>query len=158
MRKKIKNSVFSLVFIVLIASSCSRGSEIQGYMFRPDDVASLTIGKTTKEEVMRKFGSPSSKSDFGVETWFYVSKKTKSVAFFEPKTLEQDVLALEFNGETLSNIKKLGLNEARNIAFSKDFTPTEGNTIGFFEQILGNVGKFNKSESARTPSANLPGR
>ena len=148
--------ILSLVFISL-ASACSRNPEIQGYMFRPEDLAALTPGQTTKEEVQRKLGSPSSKSDFGPETWFYISRKTESMAFFEPKTTDQQVMALEFNGEVLANIKKLGLQDAKKVAFAKDTTPTEGHSIGLMEQLLGNVGKFNRAESARTPGAKLPG-
>jgi hypothetical protein len=51
------------------------------------------------------------------------------------------------------------LKDSTPVMVAKEVTPTEGQQLGFFEQMLGNVGRFNAAEGAgRTRSAiNSPG-
>ncbi|MEM7595737.1 MAG: hypothetical protein AAF383_30265, partial [Cyanobacteria bacterium P01_A01_bin.83] len=62
----------------------------------------------------------------------------------------QRVLAIEFNKNTgvIENIQEYDQNNINEIAFYNDRTVTRGHTIGVFEQLIGNLGKFNSSSTA----------
>ncbi len=109
----------------------------------PDLVAQLKEGDITREEVMEFLGSPSSKTPFGEEVWFYISEQTETLAWFEPEIKQRQVLALHFNNDgTLTKIEKAGLDEAQKIAPVERTTPTHGNELTVIEQMVGNFRRF----------------
>ena len=66
------------------------------------------------------------------------------MAFFQEKLLEHHVIAIEFDqNNKVKNVKKYGIEDVQNIAFTQEHTPTYGHDINIVEQLLGNVGKFN---------------
>jgi hypothetical protein len=44
-------------------------------------------------------------------------------------------------------VKKLGLEDAQQVALNSNETPTAGKELGFFEQLFGNVGRFNGKQA-----------
>ena len=104
-----------------------------------------------------KLGSPSSVSSFGDEAWYYITARKETVAFFKPKVVQEDVVRISFNaGGVVSNIQTYDKSNGEDITLVKRETPTEGHTMGFFEQILGNLGRFNKPASGPGTSSPYP--
>lgn len=132
--------------ILLVAASCSPIVEARGHVGIEDMIAEIKPQQTTREEVLQKLGSPTSTSDFGTQTWYYIYAKREVRAFLKPEVVEQKVVSIEFDaGETVSKIDTYGLEDTKKIDSVKRVTPTEGHSLGFVEQILGNIGRFNKS-------------
>ncbi len=130
--------------LILGANACSR-IDSRGNLADPDLLAGIKAGQHTREEVAEILGSPSSISIFDKERWYYISKLTETTAFFEPEVLERKVVVLSFDEKgVLREIKTLGLEESRQIETVERETPTSGNTVGFFDQLFGNIGRFNK--------------
>ena len=101
-----------------------------------------------KSEVEEILGSPSSKSIFDGETWFYVSKRTNTLAFFEPKVSERKVLVLKFDKKgVVKKVENLSLADGRNVNLVDRETPSAGNEIGFIEQMFLNLGRFRKKNN-----------
>ncbi len=96
-------------------------------------------------QVAEILGSPSNISTFDLETWYYVSQRTETTAFFEPDVMTRQVVILRFDkGGTLADVRTIGLEEGHNVLPVERETPTSGNEMTFIEQIIGNLGKFNK--------------
>ncbi|MEE8392922.1 MAG: outer membrane protein assembly factor BamE [Rhodospirillales bacterium] len=130
--------------VILGTASCSR-IDSRGNLADPDLLAGIKAGQHTRKEVAEILGSPSSISIFDKERWYYISKLTETTAFFEPEVLERKVVVLSFDEKgVLREIKTLGLEESRQIETVERETPTSGNTVGFFDQLFGNIGRFNK--------------
>lgn len=145
----------------LVLTSCIKAVESRGYTFEDVNISKLQTGKSTKAEVLQVLGSPSSQSSFGKETWFYVSSKADKVAFLTPKTIEQEVIAIEFNsGGYIDALNKYTLADAKLVQYAKETTPTEGSDTSAVGQILGNVGRFNPAGGGigRTTPHNVPGQ
>jgi outer membrane protein assembly factor BamE (lipoprotein component of BamABCDE complex) len=140
------NKVQLLIAICLLAlSACSPKVDARGYVTTGDLKDKLVVGQTTKEEVMSKLGSPSSQSSFGEESWYYITDRKETTAFFKPKVVEQQVIRISFNASgVVSKVEGFDMDDSKKVAFAKRTTPTEGHTLGFVEQILGNIGRFNK--------------
>ncbi len=126
--------------VVLVA--CSPKSAVRGNLPRPHQMEQIEVGKVNKSQVAQILGTPSVLGTFDANTWYYMSRRTEQWAFFEPDVVEQRILALYFDeGGTLEYFAEYTGDDAREIAFNNDVTPTAGRKLGFFEQIFGNFGR-----------------
>lgn len=144
-------SIFLLCLCACAPTTHQRGSIQQETTWQ-----SLKAG-VSRDQLLREFGSPSSRSAFGEETWYYVQAYKESQAFLKPKITDQKVLAVTFDGDGyVKEVTKYGLDDRENVAMVEDKTLTEGHSIGFLEQALGNLGRFNAPKREINPTG--PGR
>ncbi len=156
--RKIAVILASILFIGTIGiTGCVKNKQSTGYTFDDSELKKLAVGQTNKEQVIQYLGSPSTKSFFGNEIWYYVNRNYESRAFFDPKLVSQKIVAVSFNKEGLvSSIKNYDKNDSVNLSLNHEVTPTEGHDVGVLGQVLGNIGKFN---SSRTPHpTGVPGQ
>lgn len=137
---------FALIclFFALLSSACVKNEYPSGYSFEETELQKLVAEQSSKPRVKRLLGSPSATSDFGQETWYYIHSEYENVAFFPKKLKSQDVIAIRFDeiGRVIS-IKQYNEQNARDIAYADEITPTEGHDLSITEQLLGNLGRFN---------------
>lgn len=130
---------------LLALSSCSPKVDNGGYVHEAPIKTLVTVGKSTREDVRTQLGSPSAQSSFGEETWYYITDRKEAVAFFKPEIVEQNVTSITYDtAGIVSKVDDYTLNNSQDVNIVKRTTPTEGHTLGFFEQILGNIGRFNR--------------
>lgn len=154
-----KNNLRELSIIagLIIISACSPKVENRGYVKNADWKDAVIVGKSSKQDVLEKIGSPSAKSSFGEETWYYISGRKEAVAFLKPSLVEQEVVDIKFDEKDMViAINIHSKDDAKDIALIKRTTPTEGHSLSFIDQTLGNLGRFNKPSSGGDSS--LPGR
>ena len=141
-----RRSVPFLVAAVALAAAngCSSTVDTHGAVLRESVVAQLRPGVHTQDDVVQLLGSPSSKAPFDPGTWYYIGEKSEYIAFFDPKVTERKVLVLRFD-ETgrLASMGSLSAEDGKQVAFVERETPTAGHELGFIEQLLGNMGRFN---------------
>jgi outer membrane protein assembly factor BamE (lipoprotein component of BamABCDE complex) len=117
----------------------------------------VEIGVSTRDDVKARFGTPSLTNNFGNETWYYVGQRKEAVAFFDPQITKQHVTRIIYdNSGIVQKVEHYDVTDAQAVALSEEATPTEGQELGFVEQILGNVGRFNAGDrglGARSPTA-----
>lgn len=120
----------------------------RGNLPEQDTIAKIHPGTTTREEVAKLLGTPSSTGVFDTNSWYYISRKTKQVSFFSPEVLDQQVYVINFDGKgVVSGIDHKSLKDGRDIAMAPGATPAPGRELTFLEQVLGNIGRFNKGGS-----------
>lgn len=144
----------------LALSACSPNVETRGHVQEPDWKQQITVGTTTRDDVFQLLGSPSTTSSFGSETWYFITAKRENFAFLKPEIADQEVIAISFDtGGVVSNVQEVGREAMRDdVEFSERKTPTEGHSMTFIEQLLGNAGRFNRPDSgARGVGSNRPG-
>lgn len=135
-----------LALSLLLLSGCTKGINNHGFNFENTDFDSIKVAETSRIDVKNMLGSPTSESNFGPKKYYYISYKTESVAFFEPKPLEQKVLTIGFDrNDIVSDIEELTLDDANKVIFAEHKTEIKGNTLSPLQQIMSNVGKFNKN-------------
>jgi outer membrane protein assembly factor BamE (lipoprotein component of BamABCDE complex) len=140
---------------LMILSCCAKKIESRGYTIEQAEFDKIQVNKSRKEDVTTILGSPSARSTYGKETWYYVAAKTKTVAFLPPKMTEQHVIAISFSSnDTVDTINHYSLSDAKNIAYEPDVTKTEGSKAGVIQQLLGNVGRFNPAGTDRSNHSN----
>ena len=110
-------------------------------------------GATTRDEVAKILGTPSSTAVFDSKTWYYISRRTKQVAFFDPDVVDQQVYIVNFDERgVVRAVDHRDLKDGQDIAPAPGATPAPGRELTFLEQVIGNVGRFNKSGGGSTSS------
>jgi outer membrane protein assembly factor BamE (lipoprotein component of BamABCDE complex) len=136
--------------IAVALAACQPTIDQRGNL--PDDkkISAIEPGVTTKQAVSQLLGTPSSVSTFGDKTWYYISRRTEQTAFFNPQVLDQQVIVIGFDeGGIVRNVQHLNLADSRPVDPSPRETPSAGKELGFVEQLLGNLGKFNTGAASR---------
>ena len=137
----------------LSLASCAKTIDQRGNLPTDDKLAEIQVGSTTRDEVSRLLGTPSSTSTFDEKTWYYISKKTEQFAFLTPDLLDQQVVAVSFDDSGIvRGVTRHGMDDRRDITPVARSTPAAGKELSFIEQLIGNVGKFNASDSNRNNS------
>lgn len=151
-------AILVLAAVALAVSACSPKVDNRGYVSEVKMQDQLVPGTTTREEVLSKFGSPSSQSSFGEDTWYYVTARKEAYAFMRSDVVQQDVVRIEFDpAGVVKTVQYYDKDKAQDVTLVKRTTPTEGHTLGFIEQTLGNIGRFNRPTDAAANTA-APGR
>ena len=124
-------------------AACSPPVETRGNLPDPELLAEIQPGIYSQEEVIDLLGTPSSIATFDSKTWYYISKQTKSLAFFEPEVLDQQVVIIEFDdGGLVKNIRHYNLEDGQTLEMVGRTTPTRGKELTFFQQLIDNFGGF----------------
>lgn len=141
------------VAAVLLSSACSPIVNQHGHVVASEKLAEIRPGSSSKEDVQRILGSPSTLSTFNDRSWYYISRRTSQVAFFAPRTDDQESLAVDFDaGGVVTGVRQFDLRDNRPVEHVARQTPSVGKELGFIEQLIGNIGKFNSR--SRNDAAN----
>ena len=144
--------------LVLGTAACSPRIEVRGNLPDKERLAQIQLGSMSREEVAEILGSPSTVTPFDSDTWLYISEKTSTVAFLAPDVEQRNVIMLKFDKKgVVQDMKKLDLSNAKDIKQVERITPTSGNEVTFWGQLLGNLGRFNPAgggENQGGPSGN----
>ena len=134
----------AVILLATMLAGCAVSEDQRGHLPDPDRLAEIKPGATTKEQVVKILGSPSSASTFDDDVWYYISRKTKQVAFFSPTILDQQVYIVDFdNRGVVRNVDHRSMADGAAITPAPGATPAPGRELTFLEQLVGNLGKFN---------------
>lgn len=148
-----------LVVLVVLAAACEPKVQRRGHVDVSSIQEKISAGITSKDTVRSEFGSPSSMASYGGDIWYYVYSRKEANAFFAPEVTEQTVIAVVFDeNETVKEVLDYGLDDSQPIVIVSKTTPTEGHSLSFMEQVLGNVGRFNQSRETSVNPRGPPGR
>ncbi len=131
----------ALLLSTLALTACTHSVDNRGYDFEISDISKVRLGQT-KEEVLSVLGSPSTLSTFKDNAWYYISRKTATKSFFNPETIDQKIVVIHFNHDTVSSMETVDKNQAIKIDPSKNKTETTGYESGILREVFGNFGKF----------------
>ena len=134
----------SLALALSVLAACSPRIDQRGNRPDEDQVVLINPGVDDKNRVAELIGTPSSISTFDDRTWYYISRRTETTAFFDPEVMDQQILAISFDDQgVVDNMRIYGQEDGQTIAYVDRVTPTEGNEMTILQQLLGNLGKFN---------------
>jgi outer membrane protein assembly factor BamE (lipoprotein component of BamABCDE complex) len=142
----IRHFLVPLVTLSGIAS-CAPSVDQRGNLPNPDKLSEIHAGTTTKDEVAKILGTPSSVSVFNNDkSWYYISRRTSQTAFFDPSVLDQQVYIVKFDDQGIVKaIDHKVLEDGKEITPVARATPAPGRELSFLEQLIGNLGRFNGS-------------
>jgi outer membrane protein assembly factor BamE (lipoprotein component of BamABCDE complex) len=144
---------------LIVLGGCETRIDQRGNKPDEDQVVQITPGVDDKNRVAELLGYPSTISTFSDKTWYYISKRTSTVAFFKPDLLEQEVLQIHFDDQGIVQAMKVYTEkDGQQIAYVDRITPTPGSELTILQQLLGNLGKFNsdKFKKVGVPGGSVP--
>ncbi len=128
----------------LLMASCSPIIDTRGHDMEAEDLQQIVVGQTSGDDVVALLGTPTVRSNYGDETWYYITEKKETVGLFAPKVIEQHVTAIRFDASHIvADVSEVKKEEGKPVEFVGKTTPTEGHQLTFMEQMLGNFGRFN---------------
>lgn len=163
--KNLGRNLLTLAFIGVLPvflASCTTDVENKGYVTKFSDFSKIKAGESTKYDVIQTLGSPTTTSLFGEETWYYIGKEQTKETFFRPEVKSYDAYEITFNGDVVKAVSKKDQAALKEVEVSKDYTKTTGNEVTVWQQIFGNLGKFNPASkngsvaTGVTPGGNRP--
>jgi outer membrane protein assembly factor BamE (lipoprotein component of BamABCDE complex) len=135
---------------LLGSSACSPVIDNRGYVPDKEALERVKPGSQTRNDVADLLGTPSSVTPFSDNTWIYIQSRTSTIAFFDPKVLEQNVVVVDFDDAGIVNgVRRYTLEDGKLIDPVSRKTPAPGKELSFLEQLVGNVGKFNATRDNR---------
>lgn len=122
--------------IALAAGACTPTVDLRGNRAEPENLQSVRVGSTSKQEVARILGSPSNVSTFDNNIWYYISKREERFAFFQPEVKQQEVVEIRFDDTgTVQQVYRYDQQDARDVEMVSRKTPTRGAEPGFFRSM-----------------------
>ena len=136
-------ATFSVMFL-----GCSPQTANRGHLPPTSQLDKLKVGMHSKEYVKGLLGTPSTVGTFDRNVWYYIGRRTEKWAFFKQSVLDQQIVAIYFDPKgKIEHIQKYNKADMREIDIVDGKTPTSGRKLGVFEQIFGNLGRFNHPKS-----------
>ena len=144
------------ISIALMLASCSQIVDTRGHSEEDVDMSQIVVGQTHADDVAAILGTPTSKSNFGDETWYYMFQKQEHSGIFPAEVAEQHVTAIAFDKDHLvTDISEYKKEDGKPVELVSKTTPTEGHNLTFMEQMLGNLGRFNAPGHSAVSDRNL---
>ena len=146
-RRRIGPILAVTIATVLNIAGCAPEVNVRGHVLNPDSLAQIKPGLQTRDQVLDLLGSPSSIGTFEDTRWYYISRRTEHLAFYEPEVMEAHVVMVEFDtAGFVKDVAHLPDEDIREVEIVERKTPTKGRELGFLQQILGNIGMRAVSE------------
>ena len=131
----------TMVLGLALLAACSPRTAIRGNLLTDSQVGRITVGETDRRSVSRLLGPPSARSTFDKQIWYYIGTREEKWAFMNPGVDEQRVVAVYFDEQgVVERVQSYSKENARDINIVGRETPTTGRSVGFFEQLFGNLG------------------
>ena len=138
-------------------AGCSDNIDPRGNAPMPEALAQIQPGRVTRSDVVALIGTPATSSMFGDDHWYYISSHFQTVAFYAPEELDRQVIIIDFDkAGTVTAVRKLGLEQGKEISMVSRETPAPGKELSLLEQLIGNVGKFNDTTHTRADGPSGP--
>ncbi len=134
--------VAALGCALLALGACSSIRESRGFVNDAVLVGSVQPGIDNRRSVEGMLGRPTFESQYGENTWYYISSVTGRRPFVRPRIRNHAVMAIQFDDAgNVKSIERSGIDEVVFLQPDGDKTPTLGRERTFLEDLFGNIGQ-----------------
>lgn len=146
------NIIYLSVFLTgaLVLSACTPTTATRGNIVEDFRMAEITPGVSSRTNVLKSLGSPTTKAPFDDNVWYYIGQKTEKKGIFDAKVVDEKIVVVAFNEDGIVDVMEEIDAERIDIPRVRRKTETGGNDVTVLQQLLGNVGKFNAPDVSPT--------
>lgn len=148
--------ILSVLALVFVLQACTPIQATRGNFIRESEVAGVLPG-ATQTEILQKLGTPTSKAVFDENIWYYVGEKTAQKAFYRPEVEARTVYEARFDESGILTALNKVDGTAQNLEADSQETPAHGKSLTIMQQMLGNLGRFNKPAGSGNGAPEVPG-
>ena len=156
MRKKTPVLFNALIFCTILSSAgvllngCSPVVSQHGNMVKEYQIEKVKEGESTRSDVLRILGSPTTQSTFDLNVWYYIGQETEKHGILDQEITEERIIVVTFNDEGMVETIAPFDSARQDIPYERSKTPTHGSQLTLMQQLLGNLGRFNSAETSAT--------
>ncbi len=155
MQNKAPIILYLLAFGAAISSGgllggCTPVVSQHGNLVNNYQVEEVKVGESTRSDVLRILGSPTTQSTFNPDIWYYIGQEMEKHGILDHEVTEERILVVAFNDNGIVETIAPYTGERQDIPYSRSKTPTHGNELTFMQQLLGNLGRFNSPDTSAT--------
>ncbi len=130
--------------MTLLLSGCAEQTLKHGQYFTQGDLQQVQPGMS-KEQVKLSLGTPSTKTtatNTGADVYYYISSTAKQAAFFKPKEVDRQVVAIYFNPTgSVDRVANYGLKDGKVFDFiTRKTAAPGGKEEGILKALFRNLG------------------
>ncbi|WP_119165505.1 outer membrane protein assembly factor BamE [Algihabitans albus] len=126
-----------------LLAGCAERVDVRGNLPDVEQVVEIQPGLSTRDDVVRILGTPSTLSSFQDRTWYYIGQRQEQFAFLRPDVTDRSVLIVTFDERGLVQETRLNtIEDGRSVDLVDRETPTEGRELTVLQQLFGNLGRF----------------
>lgn len=141
---------------IAVISACTPTQATRGNLVEDYRLSEVVPGVSTKSNVLQSLGSPTTQAPFDDNVWYYISQKTEKRGFMDPKVVDEKIVVVAFDEDGVVQIAQPIDADRLDVPRVRRKTPTGGNEVTVLQQLLGNVGRFNRPESNAATTAGGP--
>lgn len=131
----------------LLVAGCTTLYRNHGYVPTEEDLAKVSVGKSTRDQVAEAVGKPTSMGVLEGGDWYYVGSRWRYYGALAPKEVDRQVVAISFDKQgVVENVERFGLERGEVVVLSRRVTKTNIKGIGLVTQLLGSVGRVNAGQ------------
>jgi outer membrane protein assembly factor BamE (lipoprotein component of BamABCDE complex) len=140
-----KRGIVAVISLALALSACAGSRDHKGFVLDATLTDAIQVGVDNKDSVTRTIGRPTFTGQFDPNEWYYVSRNTATLAFRDPRVIDQTVLRIRFDqAGNVTSVEKTGKETIAKVDPSGDKTPTLGRKRSFFDELFGNIGTISQ--------------
>ena len=134
-------ALFCLASLGLAAmSGCGDRISSHGHVINESELKQITIGTTTKADIVQLLGQPSFAGAFDTQKLYYSSQVMLQPVASVKQTQRRVIYIFTLNkNNVLESIDLVDKDDGLKIAHIDDKTPTPGDTFGILEQVFTNI-------------------
>ena len=133
--------VLAISVSLLGLGACTPSNLYQGFQAIDASPNDVKVGTDNRSTVQARLGTPTATDSFDKNTWFYLTQISNKTAFYHPRVVRRNVVAITFDNDTqaVTTVNIYGLRDGRVIAYNDRITPTRGRELTILEQLFGNL-------------------
>ncbi len=144
----LKKALLAAAFALLLPA-CSPTVTTHGNMLPPHKVAAVQPQVTTRADIVANWGPPTTVSPFDNNTWYYIGEVDSQKGIFQHDVEKRQLVKLVFDAnDMVTEITNVDPKLGHDVDVIARKTPSAGKEYTIVQQFVGNLGKFNKSDSA----------
>jgi len=147
-----KNRFLILLFTVFVFTACSPIVATRGNFISSHKFEKVAVNTSKRADVVQQWGPPTSASSFDQNTWYYIGETTEQQGIYAPKVKARRIIKVQFSkddNDTVIAIEDMDVKKAKDISLISRKTPTAGKEYTALQQMIGNLGKYNKDKSQK---------
>ncbi len=145
-RAKLRQAMMAGVLALSLAA-CSPVYINHGYVPVEEDLAQISVGKTSRDEVQALLGRPASHGVLEGSGLYYVGSRWVRRGALAPKEIDRQVVAISFDaGGRVANIERFGLENGKVVVLSQRVTDSGIKGVSAVRQILSGFGKLSANQ------------
>lgn len=131
----------AVALVIAVLAGCTALYQNHGYIPRDADLEQVVVGTSTREDVAKAVGRPSSTGLLTGGAWYYVGSRFRYYGPREPQEIDRQVVAISFDeGGTVENVERFGMEKGQVVVLSRRVTDSNIKGLSFLRQLLGNIG------------------